>query len=455
LAQGICALSELPARPVRLEECMAGKTAHVDISRTTIVPRLQPQAVRPRAPRLWACVLVSLVVNSLAALLLGHFWGMSRPMPSVPAPRVMRVAVLPTPPKPPKPAVHPPRVPPRPKSAPRRHLRVVRHKTTERPRLMRRATTKAPSAHPHPTEAARPAPAGRGRQTGHQAIAPPALAPPAPLAPAAAPTLTPARVARIPLLKPKNVAAPVSLAPVAANAPPALPAAPSGGAAGQGRGRGDAEGRGQGGSSGSGSGGGGGPFGIGSGGAGGGEGLRHIVYVLDISGSMTSRIDRARQELKDAMAGLVPGESFGIVTFSDHSHVFDNQLDAATPDMVARASYFLSTLQIGGGTNLDSAMRTALGMPGVNVVVLITDGDPTEDGNDAIMPEDEARYFSIFTRRVREINTHHARIYTIGLVGKNPFGKDVSFEATRLLQQLSRDSGGVSKIVPLGTADPQ
>jgi len=406
-------------------------------------------------PRLWACVLVSVVVNLLAAMLLGRLWSESRPLPAVPAPRVMRVAVLPTPPRPPKPVVSPPRVPPRPKPAPHRPLRVPHKAAVERPRLMHRATTEAPSAHPHPTEAARPAPAGRGRQAGRQAKAPPAVTTPAAVAPAAVPRLTHARAARIPLLKPRIAAAPVSLTPVTSHAPPAPTAAPSGGAAGQGTGRGDAAGRGQGGSSGAGSGGGGGPFGLGAGGAGGGEGLRHIVYVLDISGSMSSRIDRAREELRSAMAGLVPGESFDIVTFSDHSHVFDNQLDPATPEMVSRASYFLSTLQIGGGTNLDSAMRTALALPGVNVVVLITDGDPTEDGSDAIMPEDEDRYFVTFTRRMREVNTNHARIYTIGLVGKNPFGKDVSFEATRLLQQISRDSGGVSKIVPLGTAEPE
>jgi len=435
---------------------MAEKTAHVDISRTTVVPRLQPRAVRPRLPRLWACVLVSVVVNVLAAMLLGRLWSESRPLPIIPAPRMMRIAVLPTPPRPPKLITPPPRVPPHPRPTPHRPLHIVSHKTVERPRLMHRATTEAPSARPHPVEAARPAPAGRDRQAGRQAVAPPAPTPPAAVAPAAVPTLTPARVARIPLLKPKVVAAPVSLTPVTPPAPPAPPATPSGGAAGQGRGRGDAAGRGQGGSSGAGSGGGGGPFGLGSGGAGGGEGLRHIVYVLDISGSMTSRIDRARQELKDAMAGLVPGESFDIVTFSDHSHVFDSSLDAATPEMVARASYFLSTLQIGGGTNLDSAMRTALGMPGVNVVVLITDGDPTQDDIDQkIVDDNQNEYFQILTQRVRSLNTRHARIYTIGLVGKDPSGRDRTFEGTRLLQQLSRDSGGVSKIVPLGTAEPE
>lgn len=430
---------------------MAGKTAHVDINRTAFVPSLQPRAARRRLPRLWACVLVSLIVNFVAAMLLGHLWSEPPPLPAGTAPRVMRVAVLPTPPRPPKLVV----LPPHPRATPHHRIHAARKPVLERPRLRLRATTEAPSAHPHPTEAARPAPAGRGRQAGRQAVAPPAPTPPAAVAPAAVPTLTPARVARIPLLTPKSAAAPVSLTPVTTHAPPAPATAPSGGAAGQGRGRGEAEGRGQGGSSGSGSGGGGGPFGLGSSGAGGGEGMRHIVYVLDISGSMTSRIDRARQELRSAMAGLVPGESFDIVTFSDHSRVFDTELDPATPEMVARASYFLSTLQIGGGTNLDSAMRTALGMPGVNVVVVITDGDPTEDDTDSSLTENEDRYFGIFTRRVRALNVSRARIYTIGLVGRDPTGRDRTFEDTRLLQQLSRDSGGVSKIVPLGTADPE
>lgn len=427
---------------------MAGKSAHVDINRTTFVPSLQPEPARPRAPRLWACVAASLLINLIAASLLGR-WSMPGPAAAPPAARVLRIAILPTPPKP---VVRLPRVPPRVRPAPRRHVRVVPRATTERPRLVQRATTQAPSVRPHPTEAAKAGPAGRGSQAGRLAIAPPAPTPPAAAAPASVPKLLPARVARIPLLKPKNIAAPIALTPTVVIAPPARPAPPSGGAGGAGRGQGDKEGRGQGGSSGAGSGGGGGPFGLGSGGTGGGEGLRHIVYVLDISGSMTSRIDRARQELRDAMAGLVPGESFDIVVFSDHSRVFDDQLDPATPQMVARASYFLSTLQVTGGTNLDSALRTALGIPGVNVVVVITDGDPTLDDTDSNLTENANRYFEIFTRRVRALNVSHARIYTVGLVGVDPSGVDKTFEGTRLLRQLSRDSGGTSKIVPLGTA---
>jgi len=258
-----------------------------------------------------------------------------------------------------------------------------------------------------------------------------------------------AHEARLPMLRPL-LPATVPVPDAVPASTPAPPATPSGGAGGHGQGQGAAPGTGSGSGEGAGHGGGGGPFGIGSGG---GEGLRHIVYVLDTSGSMGSRIDRARQEIREAMAGLVPGETFDIITFSDDARPFDSALDAATPEMVARASYFLSTIQIGGGTNLDSAMHRALSLPGVNVVCLVTDGDPTEDenGNDI---DDKDRYFLHFTQRVRELNVGHARIYTIGLVGKDPLGHDQTFAGTRLLQQLSHDSGGVSKIVTLGIAVP-
>lgn len=438
---------------------MAGKDAAdisrtEDVSSTVVVPSIQTSAT-PRPPKLWACVLASVAVNILAFLALGRFWGAVPPAPVPPAPRTFRIAILPTPPPPPKPKPRPtpPRVTPKVRPTPRRHrMRVVPR--AERPRPVARATVDAPSPRPHPVQAPRPAPAGQGRQAGPAAPAPPALAPPAPAAPAAVPTLAPARVARIPLLKPTIAAPPVALTPVKIDAPPALPAPPAGGAAGQGTGKGDAVGRGSGESAGTGRGGGGGPFGIGSGGIGGGEGLRHIVYVLDISGSMTSRINKARQELKNAMAGLVPGESFDVITFSDGTHVFDTNLNPATPQMVARASYFLSTIQIGGGTNLDGALSTALAMPGVNVVVVITDGDPTlDDAYQDMVNNDQDKYFDVLTRRIRRINVNRARIYTIGLVGRDPSGRDVALQSAHLLRQLSQDSGGTSKIVPLGTAD--
>jgi hypothetical protein len=185
------------------------------------------------------------------------------------------------------------------------------------------------------------------------------------------------------------------------------------------------------------------PFGVGSG-TGSGEGPRHIVYLLDISESMTSRLDRAKSELRAALNGLDPSESFDIILFYGDSDAFDDGLVPADKEQIAQASSFLDGISLKPGTNLEDGLRRALSMPGVNVVVVLTDGVPTVGQTN----------FKKLAKDVRRLNVNRARIYTVGLVGKNPDGTDDSFEATRLLQQISADSGGESKLVSLGVATP-
>lgn len=187
----------------------------------------------------------------------------------------------------------------------------------------------------------------------------------------------------------------------------------------------------------------GGPFGIGDGLAASGV-TRHIVYVLDTSGSMKSRIDRARDELMGALRGLRPGETFNIVSFSGGSQLFDPDMTEATPGSLRRASAFLGELEASGDTDLEDAVVRALMLRDVNEVVILTDGVPTLGETD---PEKLAS-------ALRRFNTRHARISTIGLVGRDLNGKDDSFEAAQLLQQIATDSGGTSKLATVGVASP-
>jgi len=186
-----------------------------------------------------------------------------------------------------------------------------------------------------------------------------------------------------------------------------------------------------------------GPFGID---AGPGEGPRHIVYVVDESGSMDSRIDTTRSELDDALSTLSTDETFNMIAFSTDVRVFDEgTMDRGSRANVDQAKQWLGYQRPDGGTNLQRALQSALGMPGVNVVVLITDGVPTYGETN----------FGKIARNIRRSNRNHARIYTIGLIGKNPDGTDDTFEATKLLQQLALDSGGTSKFVSLGVSTPE
>jgi len=163
---------------------------------------------------------------------------------------------------------------------------------------------------------------------------------------------------------------------------------------------------------------------------------RHVVYVLDISGSMSSRIDRVEMEVRRALRGLRPGETFNIVAFSDEVRTFDTSMAPAAPDLVRKASAYLDTLEVGGGTNLEGAMAKALSLPGVNEVVLLTEEFPR------------------IAREINRFNRQRARISAVGMIGKNPDGTDDSFEAAHLLQQIARDSGGVAELVTVGVASP-
>ena len=181
------------------------------------------------------------------------------------------------------------------------------------------------------------------------------------------------------------------------------------------------------------------PFGVGKGLAGDG-GPRHVVYVLDISGSMVSRIKRADAEIRKALAGLRPDETFDIIAFNNEIYTFDTELAPATPNMREKASAFLDTLIVNDGTNTQAGMRAALSIPDVNEVVLLTDGVPGMGITDT----------DSLTDYIRHINKNHARISCVGMVGTDEDGVDRTFEATGLLEKIAHDSGGACLIVPLG-----
>ena len=391
--------------------------------------------------RLQYCLLASLVVNAGIWTGLARFGQWTLPLLTAPLhARAVRMVRLPKPapvPPPPPVVVPPPPVPPppvvHPKPAPK-----------PKPKKLRRPGTRVHSSAPAP-----PAKAAGGSDAGAPA---PASAPPAAPAP---PVMVSEKPSPWLVHNPAVVPPPSTIVTAGEYAARPTPPAPKVADAGNGAG-GSTTGKGAGAGAGTGTGTGAGagsspdagePFGVGKGLAGDGA-PRHIVYVLDISGSMTSRIDRAQSELRQAINGLRPDETFNIIAFSDDARSFDSGMAPATPSLVRRAADYLDTLRVGGGTNLEAAMLLALSLPNINEIVVLTDGVPTEG-------EDN---FSTLAREIRRRNVSHARISTIGLVGKNPNGGNDdytdTFEAASLLRQIARDSGGASKLVTLGTADP-
>ena len=382
------------------------------------------------ARRLQLSLLVSLLVNAAVLLLVGWLWRW-QPLPATAAlPRIKLVRVALALPPPPVPV---PAAKPVPKPLPKPH-RIKPKRLTKHRRPGAPVKTNSPAP---------PAKMAGGSDAG-------AAAPPAPSAP---PVHVLAREQPAPL-RVHNTNTPLPPLPTLSYTPSVIDAPPlpkpvptavqvargASGADSAGHGNGSGEGAGSGSGVGSGSSPDAGePFGVGKGLAGDG-GPRHIVYVLDISGSMVSRIVRADSEIRKAMNTLRPDETFDIIAFNDEVHPFDTNLEPATPNMVHQASVFLSTLQVDSGTNTQAGLDMALSLPGVNEIVLLTDGIPS----DGIIDTDG------LAKHIRHLNRNHARISCVGMVGTDQDGVDRTFEATDLLEKIAHDSGGACEIVPLG-----
>lgn len=106
---------------------------------------------------------------------------------------------------------------------------------------------------------------------------------------------------------------------------------------------------------------------------------KELVFVLDTSGSMSGfPIEKAKETMRLAMAGLNPQDTFNMITFSGDTHILFPQPVPATPANVAKAQAFLASRYGSGGTEMMQAIRAALDPSGnqnhVRIVCFMTDG---------------------------------------------------------------------------------
>ena len=106
---------------------------------------------------------------------------------------------------------------------------------------------------------------------------------------------------------------------------------------------------------------------------------REYVFVLDVSGSMHGfPLDVAKGLLRDLARNLREQDSFNVLLFSGDSRVLWPSARPATPANVERALYVIDEQNGGGGTELLSALKSALSMPSApgtaRSFVVVTDG---------------------------------------------------------------------------------
>ena len=166
-----------------------------------------------------------------------------------------------------------------------------------------------------------------------------------------------------------------------------------------------------------------------------GEDRQEVVYVLDVSSSMTgTKLRLAVQALKDALSMLYQGDSFSIVTFDRDVHIYSESMIPFSRENLNRAHQYLDALRPRSGTNLWGGLERGLALES-STVVLISDGDPSRGVTDR-------RKIVALTRK---LNTSNARIMTISL------GAGHSDDGVLLLKQLADEHGGQLLMIELGS----
>ncbi len=111
---------------------------------------------------------------------------------------------------------------------------------------------------------------------------------------------------------------------------------------------------------------------------------KEIIFVIDKSGSMSGdKIVQVKRVFTGIITDLPPDDHFNVIFFDSDVMVFQDTLMEANTQTKAEAANFVNALGADGGTNINEALLTALGMfepdsGRVPIIVFLTDGEPTD-----------------------------------------------------------------------------
>ncbi|MBV9267093.1 MAG: VWA domain-containing protein [Acidobacteriaceae bacterium] len=107
---------------------------------------------------------------------------------------------------------------------------------------------------------------------------------------------------------------------------------------------------------------------------------RSVIVLFDTSLSMQwDKLERSFQALEGVLRSLSPKETFNVIVFNSEAVSFGKEPRPATTEEIARSLDFVRGSRLRGGTNLESAFRSAFAQCGPNsYVVLLSDGEATQ-----------------------------------------------------------------------------
>jgi Ca-activated chloride channel family protein len=152
------------------------------------------------------------------------------------------------------------------------------------------------------------------------------------------------------------------------------------------------------------------------------------IFLCDRSGSMSGpKMEQVKSALQFLLRQLGPADTFNIVAYDSEVEAFRPELQRADAGTITAATTWVGSLAAGGGTNIDGALRTGLGMLKDSsrpaYVFFLTDGQPTVGERNELK----------ITQNAAQLNTVHARLFAFGV------GYDVN---GRMLDRLARELRG-------------
>ncbi len=158
-----------------------------------------------------------------------------------------------------------------------------------------------------------------------------------------------------------------------------------------------------------------------------------VLFVVDRSGSMSgNKFTQAKEALKFVLNNLQQGDTFNIIAYDSNVESFKPELQKFDDESRKSALGFVEGLFAGGGTNIEGALSTGLGMlvddKRPSYVLFLTDGLPTAG------EVNETKIVASSTGK----NKVRARLINFGV------GYDVN---SRLLDKIARENFGQSEYI--------
>lgn len=173
---------------------------------------------------------------------------------------------------------------------------------------------------------------------------------------------------------------------------------------------------------------------------------KEIIFVLDKSGSMQGyKLEQVKDAFGNIIEDLPPGDYFNIIFFDSTIQSYSGTLMEANSEQKAGALDFVNSLEANGGTNINEALLTALGMFNpesgrVPIIVFLTDGEPTEG---VVSP------YAI-RQNIKDANTAQVAIFSIafGIEDENNYSflRAMSLENYGTAERFSPDDNASEEI---------